>query len=70
MRYSALVPVKALSAAKSRLIPHLTQEQRNTLVLDMLHHVLRALHDSNMLEQMRPFMPLLSRNRRLGLLPY
>ncbi len=57
MRYSALVPVKALSAAKSRLIPHLTQEQRNTLVLDMLQHVLRALHDSNMLEQISVVSP-------------
>jgi len=57
MRYRALVPVKALSAAKSRLIPHLTQEQRNTLVLAMLQHVLRALQDSNMLEQISVVSP-------------
>ncbi len=57
MKYKALIPVKALSAAKSRLIPHLTQEQRNTLVLDMLCHVLRALHESNMLEQISVVSP-------------
>ena len=57
MKYRALIPVKALRAAKSRLIPHLTQEQRNTLVLDMLCHVLRALHDSNMLEQISVVSP-------------
>ena len=49
MKYRALVPVKALSAAKSRLIPHLTQEQRKTLVLEMLCHVLRALHDLSLI---------------------
>ena len=57
MRYRALVPVKALSAAKSRLIPHLTQEQRNTLVLAMLQHVLRTLQDSHMLEQISVVSP-------------
>lgn len=57
MKYRALVPVKALSAAKSRLIPHLTQEERNTLVLDMLYQVLRALQGSNMLEQISVVSP-------------
>jgi 2-phospho-L-lactate guanylyltransferase len=57
MRYRALIPVKALSAAKSRLIPYLSQEQRNTLVLAMLRHVLRTLQDSNMLEQISVVSP-------------
>lgn len=51
MRYRALVPVKSLAAAKSRLADHLTLHQRVTLVLDMLHHVLQTLHESEMLEQ-------------------
>lgn len=57
MRYRALIPVKALSAAKSRLIPYLSQEQRNTLVLAMLRHVLRTLQDSNILEQISVVSP-------------
>lgn len=51
MKYRALVPVKALTNAKSRLAPYLAQRQRETLVLDMLHHVLRVLLDSQSLEQ-------------------
>src|SRR2546426_10301466 len=49
MSYKALIPVKALSEAKSRLAPYLTQSQRKTLVLDMLRHVLCVLHQSNLL---------------------
>jgi 2-phospho-L-lactate guanylyltransferase len=48
--YKALVPVKALNEAKSRLAPSLTQEQRKTLVLDMLHHVIATLLASEALE--------------------
>jgi 2-phospho-L-lactate guanylyltransferase len=45
-RFSALVPVKALAQAKSRLADHLTLRQRQNLVLDMLHHVLSVLIES------------------------
>ena len=48
MKYSALIPVKSLATAKSRLAPSLSQHQRETLVLDMLHHVLRVLQDSEL----------------------
>ncbi len=51
MGYQALVPVKTLSEAKSRLAAHLSPGQRETLVLDMLHHVLCVLRRSEVLEQ-------------------
>jgi len=51
MTYRAIIPVKSLSEAKSRLATHLTLRQRENLVLDMLHHVLQTLHESNVLEQ-------------------
>jgi 2-phospho-L-lactate guanylyltransferase len=41
--YRAIIPVKTLSEAKSRLAPHLTQHQRETLALDMLRHVVQTL---------------------------
>ena len=41
--YRAIIPVKSLSEAKSRLAPHLTQHQRETLALDMLRHVVQTL---------------------------
>jgi 2-phospho-L-lactate guanylyltransferase len=47
--YKALIPVKALHEAKSRLANALTQDQRKTLVLDMLHHVINTLLGSNVL---------------------
>src|ERR1019366_4978943 len=47
--YRALIPVKALHEAKSRLATSLTQEQRKTLVLDMLHHVITTLLASHVL---------------------
>jgi len=40
---AALVPVKRLSASKSRLLPELAPEQRETLSLAMLRDVLEAL---------------------------
>jgi len=51
MKYRALVPVKSLATAKSRLAPYLTQSQRETLVLEMLHHVLRVLLDIELFER-------------------
>lgn len=50
MGHRALIPVKQLSAVKTRLSEHLTPEQRSTLVLDMLHRVIDALHASEVLE--------------------
>jgi 2-phospho-L-lactate guanylyltransferase len=47
VKYSALIPVKVLSEAKSRLAAHLTAEQRANLVLDMLHHVVSTLKESH-----------------------
>ena len=51
MKYSALVPVKSLALAKSRLASHLSQHQRATLVLDMLQHVIHVLCESEIFEQ-------------------
>ena len=51
MKHNALIPVKSLSIAKSRLAPSLSQHQRERLVLDMLHHVLCVLLDSELFEQ-------------------
>jgi 2-phospho-L-lactate guanylyltransferase len=51
MKYSALVPVKSLGLAKSRLAAHLSQHQREMLVLDMLRHVIQTLGDSDIFEQ-------------------
>jgi len=51
IKYSALVPVKTLAQAKSRLGYHLSPRQRESLVLDMLHHVIHTLCDSEVFEQ-------------------
>lgn len=51
MKYSALVPVKALSLAKSRLASYLPAQQREALVLDMLNHVIHVLCESEVFEQ-------------------
>ena|SRR2546425_8327576 len=51
MKYRALVPVKSLKMAKSRLAPYVSQIQREILVLDMLHHVLCVLLDSELFER-------------------
>jgi 2-phospho-L-lactate guanylyltransferase len=50
MKYSAIIPVKSLAEAKSRLAPYLSRHQRETLVLDMLQHVLCVLQDSELFE--------------------
>ncbi len=57
MKYHALVPVKSLDEVKSRLATHLTLQQRQTLVLDMLHHVLQALRQSELLEHISVVSP-------------
>ena len=57
MIYKALIPVKFLGTAKSRLEKHLTQQQREILVLDMLHHVLQVLQDSRLLERVYVVSP-------------
>lgn len=57
MTYRALIPVKSLTEAKSRLAPHMTQEQRSRLVLTMLHHVLCTLQESGSLEQISVVSP-------------
>ena len=51
MKHSAIIPVKSLTLAKSRLAPSLSQHQRERLVMDMLHHVLCVLLDSELFEQ-------------------
>jgi 2-phospho-L-lactate guanylyltransferase len=51
MNYVALVPVKRLTLAKSRLAAHLARSQRETLVLDMLQHVVCTLCESDCFEQ-------------------
>jgi 2-phospho-L-lactate/phosphoenolpyruvate guanylyltransferase len=43
MTYRALIPVKRLTEAKSRLATDLSQQQRAELVLAMLHHVIQVL---------------------------
>src|SRR5438876_6260320 len=57
MAYRALIPVKSLAEAKSRLAKHMTQEQRSRLVLAMLHHVLCTLQESALLEQISVVSP-------------
>jgi 2-phospho-L-lactate/phosphoenolpyruvate guanylyltransferase len=51
MKYNALIPVKSLTTAKSRLASSFTQHQRERLVLDMFHHVLCVLLDSELFEK-------------------
>jgi len=57
MTYTALVPVKALNVAKSRLAAHLSWQQREGLVLDMLHHVLQILLASRLFERVSVVSP-------------
>jgi 2-phospho-L-lactate guanylyltransferase len=51
MKHNALIPVKSLMTAKSRLASSFTQRQRERIVLDMLHHVLCVLLDSELFEK-------------------
>jgi len=57
MKYTALVPVKSLVTAKSRLVPDLPPNRREMLVLDMLYHVLRVLQDSKLFERVSVVSP-------------
>lgn len=57
MTYTALIPVKTLATAKSRLAPHISQHRRETLVLDMLHHVIHVLLESRLLTQVAVVSP-------------
>jgi 2-phospho-L-lactate guanylyltransferase len=57
MTYTALIPVKTLATAKSRLALHLSQHQRETLVLDMLHHVIHILLESRLLTRVSVVSP-------------
>ncbi len=45
MSYRALIPVKNLQEAKSRLAADLSQEQRAQLMLSMLKHVVQVLQN-------------------------
>ncbi|HVB61059.1 MAG TPA: 2-phospho-L-lactate guanylyltransferase [Ktedonobacteraceae bacterium] len=68
-RYNALIPVKSLVQAKSRLADHLTLSQRQNLVLDMLHHVLSALIESGCFARVAVVSPderVLARAREWG----
>ncbi len=70
--YKALIPVKSLDTAKSRLYEHLTLCQRQTLVLDMLHHVLQVLRESELFESISvvsPDMRVLERAQAWGAQP-
>lgn len=51
MRDAAVVPVNNLTDAKKRLSGHLNNEQRRSLVVAMLHDVLRALNRANIFSQ-------------------
>lgn len=55
--YSALIPVKSLDKAKSRLATYLTQAQRAALVLDMLRHVICVLQASKVLDSISVVSP-------------
>jgi|SRR5579885_2257702 2-phospho-L-lactate guanylyltransferase len=69
MSYHALVPVKTLTSAKSRLAAHLPPHERETLVLDMLCHVLSVLRASEVLEKIVVVSPderVLERARSWG----
>lgn len=57
MAYRALIPVKMLGEAKSRLAAHMSKEQRSHLVLEMLYHVLKVLQASDVLERISVVSP-------------
>lgn len=51
MKTAAIVPVKSLHKAKTRLCSVLTGQQRERLVLDLLDHVLGVLRSVNEIDQ-------------------
>lgn len=57
MIYTALVPVKSLTEAKSRLAMHLSPARRRALMLKMLRHVLETLHDSQIFTRVSVVSP-------------
>jgi 2-phospho-L-lactate guanylyltransferase len=57
MTYTALVPVKALNVAKSRLAAYLSWQQRETLVMNMLQHVLQVLLADRLIEHVSVVSP-------------
>lgn len=67
--YRAIIPVKSLSEAKGRLAPHLTQQQRETLALDMLRHVVQTLcasQEFELVSVVSPDLRVLERARIWG----
>ena len=57
MIYRALIPVKTLHQAKSRLAPYLKEEERAALVFEMLHHVVLVLQASLEFDQISVVSP-------------
>lgn len=72
MTYRALIPVKMLNEVKSRLAPYLTAQQRAELVLNMLHHVIATLRESQALAAISVVSPdtaILQQAQQWGALP-
>jgi len=57
VRIHALIPVKDLPRAKSRLTPPLTGEERSALTLEMLRHVITAARESGVLARITVVSP-------------
>lgn len=57
MRIHALVPVKGLPEAKSRLTPPFTGDERAALTLEMLRHVIMAARKSGVLTRITVISP-------------
>lgn len=57
MRIHALIPVKGLPEAKSRLAPPFTGEERAALTLEMLRHVITAARESGVLARITVVSP-------------
>ena len=57
MNIAAIIPVKSLAEAKSRLAPALSPEQRRSLALDTLRHVLAAISSSGVVHRIGVISP-------------
>ena len=57
MRVHALIPVKELAQAKSRLTPPFTGDERAALVLAMLYHVILAAQECDLLARIIVISP-------------
>jgi 2-phospho-L-lactate guanylyltransferase len=69
VRIHALIPVKDLPDAKSRLTPPFTGEERAALTLEMLQHVITAARESGVLARITvvsPDMAVLDRAEEWG----